>query len=712
VKTRHFLQPPLPKAVPFSYRRHGITILDEFAWLRAANWQEVIKDPAKLDPAIRAYLEAENAYTAAILKPTEPLQRTLFKEMKGRIKEDDSSPPAPDGPWAYLTRYAKGKQYPIVCRKPRRGGAESVILDANRLAKGKAYFDLGAISHSPDHRLLAYAVDLKGSEFYVIRFRDLATGRDLADEIIDARGDVVWSADAREVLWTWLDANHRPVKVLRHRLGTSQSEDEIVYEERDPSFFVSLGETQSRRFALIQASDHETSEVRVLEQGAWHDAPRVISRRRRGHRYWIEHHPGQTDGTGGEFLILTNADGALDNKIVSAPVAQPAKRNWRDVVPHREGRIILDATAYSGHLARLEREDGLPRIVIRPFNGGAEYAIAFDEEAYALGFSSGYEFDTTVIRFSYSSMTRPTETWDYDMASGKRTLLKVEEVPSGHEPKNYVTRRVMAPARDGELVPVSLLYRRGLKLDGTAPLLLYGYGSYGIAMPAAFSGTRLSLVDRGFVFAIAHVRGGRDKGERWYRDGKRAKKRNTFNDFIAAGEFLAGAGFTTRGRIVAHGGSAGGMLMGAVANMAPDLFLGIIAEVPFVDVLATMLDDSLPLTPIEWPEWGNPIRRASDFRRIRSYSPYDNVRAQRYPHILALAGLTDPRVTYWEAAKWVARLRHAKTDDNLLLMRINMDAGHRGASGRFDRLKEVALAYAFALEIAGMRKAVPAGTHS
>lgn len=709
MKTRSSQLPPLPKTAPLRYRRHGAEIVDEFAWLRAANWQEVIKAPGKLEPEIRSYLEAENAYMAAVLKPTEALQRRLFKEMRGRIKEDDSSPPAPDGPWAYLARYATGKQYPIMCRRPRRGGPEAVLLDANKLAKGQAYFDLGATSHSPDHRLMAYAVDLKGSEFYSIRFRDLETGEDLPDEIMDARGDVVWSADGREVLWTWLDTSHRPVKVFRHRLGTPQSEDAAVYEERDPSFFVSLGETQSRRFALIDASDHETSEARVLEQGAWHKPPRLIARRKKGHRYSIDHHPGEAGGSGGEFIILTNADGALDNKIVSAPVSDPRMRNWRDVVLHREGRIILDATAFSGHLARLEREDGLPRIVIRPFGGGEEFAIAFDEEAYSLGLHAGYEFDTTVIRFTYSSMTSPTATHDYDMRTRKRTLLKVEEVPSGHEARNYVTRRVMAPAPDGELVPVSLLYRKGLQLDGSAPLLLYGYGSYGITMPAAFSGARLSLVDRGFVYSIAHVRGGRDKGERWYRDGKKARKRNTFTDFVAAGEFLAAEGFTRRGRIVAQGGSAGGMLMGAVANMAPQLFLGIIAEVPFVDVLATMLDDTLPLTPIEWPEWGNPIKSAADFKRIRSYSPYDNVRAQAYPHILALAGLTDPRVTYWEAAKWVARLRHRKTDDNLLLMRINMDAGHRGASGRFDRLKEVALAYAFALEIAGMRTAEPAG---
>ena len=358
--------------------------------------------------------------------------------------------------------------------------------------------------------------------------------------------------------------------------------------------------------------------------------------------------------------------------------------------------------AFKNHLVRLEREDGLPRIVIRRFADGAEHEIAFAEEAYALGISPGYEYDTTTLRFTYSSMTTPAQVFDYDMETRERTLRKTQEIPSGHDPANYVTRRVMAPARDGETVPATLLYRKETPLGGSAPLLLYGYGAYGMTIPASFSTTALSLVDRGFVYAIAHVRGGQDKGYRWYKDGKREKKVNTFTDFIAVGEFLAREKFTARGRIVAHGGSAGGMLMGAIANMAPGLFLGVIAEVPFVDVLTTMLDTSLPLTPPEWPEWGNPIESADAYRTIAAYSPYDNVLAQSYPHILALAGLTDPRVTYWEPAKWVARLRELKTDEHLLLLRTNMEAGHAGASGRFERLKEVALAYAFALKIAGL----------
>jgi oligopeptidase B len=416
-------------------------------------------------------------------------------------------------------------------------------------------------------------------------------------------------------------------------------------------------------------------------------------------QYDVEHHP---DLFGTEAILLrTNADGAEDFKICWAPRAAPERANWRDLVPHRSGTYVLDFTVYRDWLVRLEREEGLPRIVVRRLAGGDEHTIAFDEEAYSLGMDEGYEFATDVLRYTYSSMTTPSEVWDYDLRERTRSLRKRQEVPSGHDPSAYVTKRLFAVAGDGERVPISLLYRKDTRLDATAPCLLYGYGAYGISIPAAFSTTRLSLVDRGFIYAVAHVRGGTEKGWRWYREGKLAKKPNTFADFIAAAEYLLTSGHAAPGKVVAHGGSAGGMLIGAVANMRPDLFGGLIAEVPFVDVLHTMLDGTLPLTPPEWPEWGNPIVDAEAFRTILSYSPYDNVRAQAYPPILVLAGLTDPRVTYWEPAKWVARLRALRTDDNLLAFRTNMDAGHGGASGRFDRLKEVALAYAFAIKVTG-----------
>ncbi len=506
-----------------------------------------------------------------------------------------------------------------------------------------------------------------------------------------------WSADSRSLLYIWLDEEHRPRRVLRHTIG-AETADDLIHEQDDPGYFLGLGSTQDRRFLLLSVHDHETAEISLIDAADPASPPRLVAAREPEHDYSVDHHDGR-------LIILTNSGGAEDYRIVEAPVADPGRENWREIEPHKPGRLILDVVAYKDFLVRLEREDGLPRIVVRRFADGEEHAIAFDEEAYALGISQGYEYDTPTLRFTYSSMTTPAQVFDYDMNTRARVLRKTQEVPSGHDPSLYVTRRVMAPAKDGETVPVSLLYRKDTKLDGKAPLLLYGYGAYGMTIPAGFSTNALSLVDRGFVYAIAHVRGGKDKGYRWYKDGKRDKKVNSFTDFIAAGEYLAAQGFTSRGRIVAHGGSAGGMLMGAVANMAPDLFLGIIAEVPFVDVLTTMLDASLPLTPPEWPEWGNPIESEADYRTIAAYSPYDNVQAKAYPNILALAGLTDPRVTYWEPAKWVARLRELATGDPLILLKTNMEAGHAGASGRFERLKEVALAYAFALKITGAHEA-------
>jgi oligopeptidase B len=674
-------------------RHHGIERADDYAWLRAANWQAVMRDPAQLAPNIRSYLEEENAYVEAAMADTEELQAALFAEMKGRIKEDDAGVPAPDGPYAYYTRFVIGGQHPLFCRKARDGGAEHVLLDGNVLAAPHAYFRLAGVTHSPDHRLIAYAVDTKGSEFYAVNIIEAETGTLVDSGITDSNGTLEWAADSRTLFYVWLDEEHRPRRVLRHEVG-SEAADVIVHEQDDPGYFLGLDQTQDRRFLLLTAHDHETAEISLIDAADPAGAPRLVAPREPEHDYSVDHHDGR-------LIILTNSDGAEDYRIVEAPTAKPGRENWREIEPHRPGRLILDVVAFKDFLVRLERENGLPRIVVRRYADGDEHAIAFDEEAYALGISPGYEYDTPILRFTYSSMTTPAQVFDYNMSTRTRELRKTQEIPSGHDASLYVTRRVMAPAKDGETVPVSLLYRKDTSLDGSAPLLLYGYGAYGMTIPAGFSTNALSLVDRGFIYAIAHVRGGKDKGYRWYKEGKREKKVNSFTDFIAAGEFLAAQGFTARGRIVAHGGSAGGMLMGAVANMAPDLFLGIVAEVPFVDVLTTMLDDSLPLTPPEWPEWGNPIESAEDYRTIAAYSPYDSVRAMTYPNILALAGLTDPRVTYWEPAKWVAKLRALATGDPLILLRTNMEAGHAGASGRFERLKEVALSYAFALKICG-----------
>jgi oligopeptidase B len=691
----HGLTRPLPPAAqrkPKFSVHHGVELCDEYAWLRAENWQEVMREPSTLAPEIRAHLDAENAYTAAMLADTEALQNTLYAEMKARIKEDDSTVPAADGAFEYYASYVTGGQYPRICRRPRGGGGEEMLIDGNREAEGKAYWQLGATAHSPDHRYLAYAIDKKGSELFTIKIRDLATGRDLREAIPDTRSAIVWGRDSKTLFYVRLDANQRPLCAYRHRLGTPGKSDVLVYQEKDVGFYVGVGQTQSSRFITVEAHDHQTSEIYLIDAEQPESAPRCVLAREHGHEYAVEHH-------GDKLIITTNSQGAEDFRICEAPLADPRPQNWREITPHKPGRLILETIAFAGHLVRLEREDGLPRIVIRRLSDNAEHAIAFAEEAYSLGVSAGYEFATTDLRFTYSSMTTPAQVFDYDMETRTRTLRKTQEVPSGHDPDAYVTRRLFAPAADGESVPISLLYKKGTPLDGSAPLLLYGYGAYGIAISAGFATGRLSLVDRGFVFAIAHIRGGMDKGYRWYTEGKREKKMNTFTDFIAAGEFLAQQGFTRRGRIIANGGSAGGMLMGVVANMAPELFLGIIADVPFVDVLNTMLDASLPLTPPEWPEWGNPIQSKTDFDIIRSYSPYDNVAAKAYPHIFAFAGLTDPRVTYWEPAKWIARLRHRNTGDKLLLLKTNMEAGHGGASGRFEALKEVALDYAFALKI-------------
>ena len=696
--------PPRAKKYPVTVEHHGIHVTDDYGWLRAADWQNVMRDPSILEPDIRAHLEAENAYTEAMLADTTDLQATLFAEMKARIKEDDSSVPSPDGSFEYYSTTVTGGQYQRICRRLKAaiGGApgpETILLDGDKEAKDKAFWSLGSLSHSPDHKLLAYSVDDKGSELFAVRIRDLATGNDLPDAIPDTRGSVVWANDSRTLFYVRLDDNHRPVSVHSHVIGTPVESDVEVYKEADTSFFVGVSHTQSSKFVLIDIHDHQTSECWLIDADQPTAAPRLVAARTTGHEYGVEH---AVIGGVDQLLITTNSGEAEDFRVCQVPASDPGPNHWKEFLPHKQGRLIIDVTALKDHMIRLEREDGLPRIVVHRLSDGQEHAIEFDEEAYSLGMSAGYEFNTTSMRFTYSSMTTPSEVYDYDVESRTRTLRKRQEIPSGHTPSDYVTRRVFAPARDGELVPVTLLYRKSTALDGSAPLFLYGYGSYGISMPASFSTTRLSLVDRGFIYAIAHIRGGKDKGYGWYKKGKHKAKLNTFTDFIQAGEFLVEQGFTKRGRIVANGGSAGGMLMGACANMAPDLFLGIIADVPFVDVLNTMLDASLPLTPPEWPEWGNPLESADDFRLIKSYSPYDNVRAQAYPAIFAFAGLTDPRVTYWEPAKWVAKLREMKTDDNLLVLKTNMSAGHGGASGRFEALKEIAVDYAFALKVAGL----------
>ncbi|MEQ9519502.1 MAG: S9 family peptidase [Parvibaculum sp.] len=687
-------QAPIAAKRPVSNTRHGITRTDDYDWLRDPHWQELMKDPSVLQPDICAYLEAENCYADDAMRGLEGLRETLFGEIKGRIKEDDSSVASPHGDWLYYTRYETGAQHPLFCRKPRAGGDETIILDGNAEANHQAYFKIGGAARSHDDQLFAWSADLKGSEYFGVRIRDMATGAELTDIVPDTSGGIVWTLDNQSFYYVKVDENHRPAHVFRHRLGTDALKDECVFHESDPSFFVSVSSTQSNEFVLISVHDHQTSEVHLLDARDTDAHPRLVEPRAQGVEYDLEH-----DAPRNRFLIVTNADDAEDFKLVEAPIATPARKHWRDLIPHRQGILVLGQICFRDFHVRSEREDGLTRLVVRRLSDGEEQPISFDETAYDLSPLGSLEYETNLCRFAYSSMTTPEQVFDYDMVTGARTLLKEQEVPSGHDATAYVTERVFATAADGERVPISLLYRKGLALDGKAPCLLYGYGSYGISIPASFSVSRLSLVDRGFVYAIAHIRGGQERGYRWYAQGRLLNKMNTFTDFITAGEHLAATGYTSRGNITAHGGSAGGMLMGAVGNLAPDLFKGLIAEVAFVDVLNTILDETLPLTPPEWLEWGNPIEDKAAYEMIASYSPYDNVRAQAYPHILALAGLTDPRVTYWEPAKWIAKLRVLSTGENALFLKTNMSAGHGGASGRFERLKETALTYAFALAI-------------
>jgi oligopeptidase B len=707
------LRPPRPEKLPYEATVHGITRHDPYHWLRDDNWQQVMRQPEVLEPRIRAHLDLENAHTDAAMAATDALQATLFSELKGRIKEDESSVPAKDGEYLYYTRYELGAQHPRYCRRPlgplpppgskdtlELRAREEVLFDADAASKGHSYFSARGISHTRDHRRLAYAVDTNGSEYYEVRLRDLTSGTDLPDRIASTSGSLVFSNDGNFVFYTAVDDNHRPSKVFRHRVGTATDSDVLVYEELDPGFFVGLNQTEDYSEIVIVSHDHVTSEQRLIDASRPESEPRLIAERKAGMEYGVS-------SLGDELLILTNA-GARDFKLVVAPRANPAPETWRELVPHRPGCLILAVTTFSGHIVRLEMANGLPRIVIRSRQDGSEHSIAFAEEAYSLGLLPGYEYHTRNLRFSYSSLTTPQETYDYDMQTRERTLVDRREVPSGHDPSLYRSARVFATSHDGAQIPISLLWheatpspREGSSVPGGVPLLLYGYGSYGHGIPASFSSNSLSLVNRGFVYAIAHVRGGKELGYGWYESGKLREKKNTFQDFVAAAEHLCRTGWSAPDKIAIHGGSAGGMLVGAAVNSRPDLFNAVVGEVPFVDVLNTMCDAELPLTPPEWPEWGNPLEDEAAYRYIASYSPYDNVTSQRYPNILATAGLTDPRVTYWEPAKWVARLRELSTGDGLLLLRTYMQAGHGGAAGRFEKLHQVAFVQAFILLTCG-----------
>lgn len=690
---------PIIEQRPVETTQHGETRVDNYAWLRDAAWQEVLRDPSKLTGDIRKVLDAENAYYAAVTDDLEPLRKKLFAEMRGRIKEDDSDVPAKDGDWKYWTKFRDGGEYPVFLREKIAGGAEQIIYDGDAERGQSEFFSIGDVAHSPDHKLAAVATDRLGSEYYTIRIRDMETGEDLPDLIESADGSgAVWAADSKSFFYVERDDNQRSKWVKLHRLGDDPANDRLVYEESDDAYFIGVHKSQSGEYIFISSSNHVTGETRFVRADAPDNALQLIAPREPNVLYDVDHH-------GDQFFIQTNGDGAVDYKIVTAPVSAPGRENWKDWLAHKPGSQIVTFTAFKDYLVRVERENALPRLVISTYDG-EEHVVSFDEAAYALGMHAGFEYDTSVIRFTYESPSTPEQTFDYDMASRKRTLLKTQEVPSGHDATLYVVERIEADGEGGAKIPVTILRLKTTPKDGSAPALLYGYGSYGLSTPASFSTNILPLVDRGAVYAIAHVRGGADKGRQWYLDGMLGKKMNTFTDFNAAAEALISGGYTSRGRIVSYGGSAGGLLVGAALNLRPDLYGGVIAAVPFVDVVNTISDAELPLTPPEWEEWGNPIESAEAYQWIAGYSPYDNIQHTDYSPIMATGGLADYRVTYWEPAKWIARLRDEATGGPFVL-RMNMGAGHGGSAARFERLDERAHLYAFALKVWGLEDAEP-----
>ncbi|MFN3943662.1 MAG: S9 family peptidase [Allosphingosinicella sp.] len=673
--------PPVAAQRAHSFERHGTRIEDPFHWLKDPSYP-TIDDEDVLD-----YLRAENAYFEAAMAPHAGLVDTLFQEMRGRIKEDESSVPVRDGEWLYWWAFEPGAQYRRWFRRPAAGGEAVVLLDEPAEAEGKEYFRLGAFAVSPDGRYLATLIDDNGSERFKLRIRDLQAMRDIETVTEVGIGTPVWAADSRGIVFTEVNENWRSYRARYHRLGADPAEARTLYEETEElGFSVGVARSQDRSLIFIATGDNATSEVRFVPAADPLAAPVLISRRQPNRQY-------QADASHGKLWILANDD-HVNFRIAEADPARPDA--WRTVIAGSDEVYLRGITAFRDHLAVTERVNGLDQIRLRGYDG-AERRIRFPEESYSVSLGSNPEYAPAAYRLSYTSMVTPPTVYDYLPAADRLETLKVQEIPSGYDASRYRTERLMLPTRDGRQVPVSIVYRDDFAKDGNGRLFLYAYGAYGYAVPPSFSTNRFSLIDRGYAFAIAHIRGGDDLGYQWFLDGKLASRTNTFNDFIDAARGLVAAGYTRPGNIAIQGGSAGGSLMGVVANEAPELWGAVVADVPFVDILNTMLDDSLPLTPGEWPEWGNPITDPEAFRYILSYSPYENVRAQAYPPMLVTGGLNDPRVTYWEPAKWVARLRTVKTDDNLLLMKMNMGAGHGGQSGRWSRLREVAEAYAFVL---------------
>jgi oligopeptidase B len=680
--------PPKAEQRPHSYERHGFKVDDPYFWLKDQGYPKVD------DADVLSYLKAENAYFEAAMKPHQPLIDTLFEEMKGRQKEDESSVPLRDGAYLYWWAFKPGAQYRTWYRKPVAGGADQVIFDEAAEAEGKEYFRLGAMNVSPDGRLAATLVDDNGSERFDLRIRDLATGKDIETVTEVGIGEPVWTSDSKGVVFTEVNENWRSYRARYHRLGTPVAQDKTLYEEtKELGFTVGVSKAQDESLIFISTGDNATNEVRFVSAKDPTGPLTLMSPRKEKRQYSV-------DAAHGKLWILTNDD-HVNFRVAESDPRKPDV--WKTVIPGSDKVYLRGITSYRDHLAVSERVEGLDQLRLRGYDGKEE-RIPFKEASYSAGFGGNPEYAPDAYRVTYSSMVTPATVYDYHPKTDTLEQLKVQEIPSGYDASQYVTERLMLPARDGKQVPVSVVYKKGFKKNGQGKLFLYAYGAYGYAIPPSFSTSRISLLDRGYAYAIAHIRGGDDLGYDWFLQGKLTKRTNTFNDFVDAAKGLIANKFTKAGNIGIQGGSAGGELMGVVANTDPELWGAVVADVPFVDVLNTMQDESLPLTPGEWPEWGNPIKDKAAFEYIRSYSPYDQVKAQKYPPMLITGGLNDPRVTYWEPAKWAAKLRATKTDDNLLLLKINMGAGHGGKSGRWDRLHEVAEAYAFVLTQIGEGK--------
>ena len=682
--------PPKAKKIPFSLEKHGDIRIDNYYWMRLSDEQKNADKPDSQTQDVLDYLKAENDFLNEKMADTKEFQEHLFTEMKSRIKEDDSSVPYLKNGYYYETKYNKGTEYPIYVRKKSLNSSDGeVLIDVNILAKDHSYYNVHSISVSPDNKLLVFGEDTLSRRIYTLRFKDLESGDYLPDKIEGTTGYAVWANDNKTIFYSKRDKALRSYKIFMHVLGTSQNEDKEVFHEKDETFSTYVYKTKDDKYIVIGSKSTVSDEYRFVDADKPDSEFKIFQNRERDLEYDIYHFENK-------WFIRTNKDGALNFKIMTSSDTETSKEHWTDYIKHRDDVLISGIDIFKKYIVISERVNG--NTTLRVISGKEEYTIDFPEEAYYVYSADNYQFDTDILRFKYTSLTTPFSTFDFNMNTRERTLLKETEVLGGFNKEDYRSERLFATARDGVKIPISIVYKKDLQINDKTPLLLYGYGSYGHSIDPYFSSVRLSLLDRGFVFAIAHIRGGQEMGRKWYLDGKLLKKKNTFYDFIDVARFLIKQNYTSSSHLYAMGGSAGGLLMGAVLNMEPDLWNGAIAAVPFVDVVTTMLDETIPLTTGEYDEWGNPNEKEYYFY-MKSYSPYDNVESKNYPNLLITTGYWDSQVQYWEPAKWIAKLRELKTDNNLLIMHCDMEAGHGGASGRFKRLKEVALEYTFLLKL-------------